>query len=152
MAGTDDGEGGEDNEHRYQERSSEIRLWRSGSQIVDRKHTKRKEGIGPQLPSEARKRERWGICAAVAFFLTKPGAVFLYAQRCRYGTSTLRAKVSRKKRINDERVKILPATDRAASYAIKAVLNFYSIVVRSSTSSAIATGVRNGMTELEGEV
>jgi len=30
MVGTDDGEGGEDDEHRYQERSSEIRLWRSG--------------------------------------------------------------------------------------------------------------------------
>jgi len=85
----------------------------------------------------------------------KPGTVFLYAERCQYGTSTLHAKVSRKKRINDKRVKDTAGdlvTDCVASYAIKAVLKFYSIVVRSSMSSTIATGVRNGMTELEGKV
>jgi len=48
--------------------------------------------------------------------------------------------------------KILPATDHMALYAIKAVLNFYSIVVRSSMLSTIVMGVRNTMMELEGEV
>ena len=48
--------------------------------------------------------------------------------------------------------KILLATDHVALYAIKAVLKFYSIVVRSSMLSTIVTGVRNTMTELEGEV
>ena len=36
-----------------------------------------REGNGPQLPSEARKRERMGGWAAIAWLLTKPDAGFI---------------------------------------------------------------------------
>ena len=59
---------------------------------------------GPQLPS----------------LLTKPGTGILYAVHGRYRMSTLRAKVSKKRR--NKRRTSMPATRRAASYAKKSGL------------------------------
>jgi len=53
MVRTDDGEGGQTEAHRE------------------------REGNGPQLPSEARKRERMGGWAAIAWLLTKPDTGFI---------------------------------------------------------------------------
>jgi len=49
-------------------------------QAVKRKHAEKEKENGPQLPSEARKREGMGRWAAVAWLLTKPDVGFYYAE------------------------------------------------------------------------